>query len=201
MILTKPYIIEGIKLKEKASILIQEKIHKYDYVSINLNEILTKEQLEELYHFQGSLPSEYIYVEPDDYGIERDIHTTIFYGLKSNEDNFSIIDDYIKTNINSIELTIKGISFFRHSDSPYDVMKFEVESEGMRKIHSYVSSLPNENTFLDFSPHITIAYIKKGTFTDNQWQGYNSFTFCNKPIAIPEIEFQDIYGNKKIIYI
>lgn len=202
MILTKPYIIEGYLLKEKATIVLQEKVHKYDYLSVNMNEILTKEQSEEFHNFLSNLPEEYIYREDNDYGIERDIHITVYYGLINDGYNFKLIKQFIERNIESIDLAIKGIGFFRHDNSPFDVMKFDIYSEALTKIHNFIdSSFANENTFKEYSPHMTIAYIKKGAFSDNQWEGKNDFSFCNTPIDIPEIEYQDMWGNKKIIYI
>lgn len=201
MILSKPYILEGFLLKEKSDIHICEKVHKYDYVSINMNEILVKEQSDEFHNFQYSLNDDYIYREDNDYGIERDHHITVFYGLVNNSYNYKLIKQFIDRNIEKIEIQIKGIDFFRNEAVPYDVMKFDIESESLQRIHTFINTLDNESTYVDYKPHMTIAYIKKGAFNDNQWRGYNKFSFCSSPVTIPEIEFQDIYGDKKIIYI
>jgi hypothetical protein len=47
---------------------------------------------------------------------------------------------------------------------------------------------------------MTVAYIQKNAFNDNQWVDYK-LSFCDKPLTISEIEFQDTYGTKTPIYV
>lgn len=203
IVLSKDYIIEGIKLKKSSTFSLQEKIHKYDYVSINMNNVLTKKQIEEFFNFQiNKILPETIYNDnnnPNDFGIENDLHITVFYGLLPNDYNFKLIKQFIRREIESIDLIIKGISFFRKEDSPFDVMKFEIESEALVKIHNFIETLSNENTNKIYNSHMTIAYINKGTNVG--WNDFDDFSFCNELIEINEIEFQDTYGNKQIIHI
>jgi 2'-5' RNA ligase len=49
--------------------------------------------------------------------------------------------------------------FFENKD--FDVVKFNVKkSYILQELHE-LSTMPNSNKFKDFTPHITIAYVKK----------------------------------------
>lgn len=204
MILNKNYYIEGKFIKEKASIQLIEKVHKYDYLYIDMNQLLSYEENEEFHKFQTNLPEDYLYTEPnEDYGIERNHHITSFYGLLPNNDyQYKLIKMFIQKEIDDFSLVIKGLSFFRHENSPFDVMKFDIESEALNKIfHFILNNFDNECTYTEYKPHMTVAYIKKGYFNDNQYEGKNDFSFCNKIYDLKEIIYQDTYDNKKVIYI
>ena len=195
---SKNYIVEGIGIKKNTLISLKEKVHTYDFVSIDMTNILSMAQSEEFHNFQSSLPQELIYTEEkEDYGVERKHHITVFYGLPYNEYNFKLIKQYVNRHIKNVELEIKGISFFRLEDKPYDVMKLDINSEALNNIHYFIDdNFENENTFKDYHPHMTVAYIKKGAFTDLEGK---SLSFCNDLIGCAEIEYQDIYGDKRVI--
>lgn len=199
MLLQKDYIIEGLYLKKNINIQLLEKKHTYDYLYVDMNQLLSYEENEEFHKFQSSLPNDYLYVEPnEEYGLERNHHITSFYGLlPGNDYQFKLIKMFIQKEIDNFDLVIKGLSFFRREDKPFDVMKFDIESEALNKIHSYIlNNFDNECTYTDYNPHMTVAYIKKGYFNDNQYDGNINFSFCNKVFSIKEIIYQDIYDNK-----
>lgn len=205
MILTKNIFLENKIIKQTSNIQLIEKLHKYDYVYVDMNQLLSYIQNEEFHKFQNELDENLIYTaEDDEYGIDRNHHITLFYGLLHKENSIStrskLIKQFIYRNIDDFTLAIKEISFFRHDDSPYDVMKFDIESDFLNKVHYFIEeSFENENTFKEYQPHMTIAYIKKGAFSE--YEGLNTFSFCNTPIVINEIVFQDIYDTKKVITI
>ncbi len=201
MITTKPYILEGKSIKENSNIQLCEKLHKYDYMYLDMNNLLTVEQNEEFHTFQSSLNQELIYTEENDYGIERNHHITAYYGLLYNQNNLNEIINFIKP-IKSLftpSLMIKGLTFFRNEGVPYDVMKFEIKSSFLTALHESINVLPNENTFIDYQPHMTVAYIKRGSFIE--LENKNDFSFCNIEIPIKEIVFQDVYDGKTALYI
>jgi 2'-5' RNA ligase len=88
-------------------------------------------------------------------------HCTLLYGLL---DNVKVEHcQEVLNGINLNELKIKEYSFF---ESPNEeeyyciVAKLEVDSE-LLEAHKRLNFLPHINTFLDYMPHMTIAYIKK----------------------------------------
>jgi tRNA nucleotidyltransferase/poly(A) polymerase len=107
-------------------------------------------------------------IDPDDvldvegYGIETEPHTTILYGFHP-EVTPEEVFDLFKLNIpvEPIKVGISGISIF--SNPEFDVVKFDVESPILNQANKIMSDLPNTNTFPEYHPHITIAYVKKGT--------------------------------------
>jgi 2'-5' RNA ligase len=49
--------------------------------------------------------------------------------------------------------------YFENKD--FDVVKFNVKKSYFTKLHDELSTIPNSNKFKDFTPHITIAYVKR----------------------------------------
>jgi 2'-5' RNA ligase len=109
-----------------------------------------------------------IYEEENDksYGIQKNPHLTLLYGLKSDvskekvEDILeNIMDEY--TSDKGIEIEIENIGVFENEK--FDVVKFNIKkTELLQKLFDGLSELPNENTFPDYKPHMTIAFVKKG---------------------------------------
>lgn len=66
-------------------------------------------------------------------------------------------------------------------DEPYEciVLRVSTEHEGrgggsgkkVMDLHNALNYLPHINTFPDYKPHITLAYVKKGWYTNHVWGG------------------------------
>jgi len=109
-------------------------------------------------------------LQPTDYGDDSitgrvlNPHVTVKYGLHTED------ADEVRTVVQSqapVAIQIGRCSFFesRNKDGKpdYDVVKLEVESSGLRKLNKYISdNLECTDTFPDYKPHITIAYVKPG---------------------------------------
>ena len=64
----------------------------------------------------------------------------------------------------NINLSLLGVDIFPGGDSkPYDVVKFKVQSQDLTELNKLCKELPNDETFPNYVPHITIAYVKSGT--------------------------------------
>jgi hypothetical protein len=104
-----------------------------------------------------------IYDLPD-FGIETHPHITILYGLIPNKVSPKEIETFVKKNIgktNEITVKIKKMSLFENKD--FDVLKFDINSEGLHRLNKLVKEkFPYENDYPDYQPHLTIAYLKKG---------------------------------------
>jgi hypothetical protein len=112
----------------------------------------------------SSIDPEDVYTESNDgepHGIQEDPHLTLLYGLHDNvtpEMVKSIFDNFS----GDISIKVNGIGIFENKD--FDVVKFNVVPEGsLQKLHDELSKFPNSNQSPDYKPHITIAYLKKGT--------------------------------------
>lgn len=91
-----------------------------------------------------------------------DQHITILYGFNP-EVTSNQVFDLLKKNIKlkPIKVKITGIGCFENPE--FDVVKFNVESEELQKIHEIINKLPNKQDFSDYKPHCTISYCRKGT--------------------------------------
>ncbi len=95
------------------------------------------------------------------YGIENEPHTTILYGFHDEVTAENVFDLYkAKMPLKPIEIGIKGISVFKNPE--FDVVKFDVDSEVLKKLNEIMKELPNTSKFPDYHAHITIAYVNKG---------------------------------------
>ena len=102
--------------------------------------------------------------DPRTYGLEKEHHTTLLYGLHDDvmlDQVKSVLDKYTYS-----PLKLCNVSIF---DNPkYDVLKFDVgysEKGGayLSKINKELSELPHTTEYPDYHPHSTIGYLKKGT--------------------------------------
>lgn len=101
-----------------------------------------------------------LYNDPDDdsYGLESEPHITALYGLHD-----TIKDDEIKNIVEKFDfsesVTVHKISLFKNDK--YEVLKFEAVKEGneLVKCNKELKKLPNTNSFPNYNPHLTIAYI------------------------------------------
>lgn len=101
---------------------------------------------------------------------DKDIpHVTLLYGLLSNDTGpLRAIGKLFNS---PIKLSIGNLNYFDTEES--DVLYASVESKELHKIHKMLSRLPNENKYLKYKPHVTIAYLKKGYA--KQFKGLNPF--------------------------
>jgi len=103
-----------------------------------------------------------LYKEGDDYGYEKEPHVTVVYGLHDDEIKEEQFLDEVER-LYPVEVTIDEIGVFDENED-YDVVKFNVplveDLEDYRK--HFVRYYPNTQTYDEYHPHMTIAYVKKG---------------------------------------
>ena len=113
----------------------------------------------------GGIDEKDIYVKPYDesYGLEEQPHCTILYGIHEDEVDPEVITNVIESNLYPIEVPITNIDIFEQDD--YDVVKYNIDvNEDLQKFRDiFEKNFPNTQTFPDFKPHMTIAYVKPGT--------------------------------------
>lgn len=91
-------------------------------------------------------------------------HITLLYGLLEQAIDFAPYIEKVLQDWKLKEVEIEEISFF---DSPYLDEEYYCIIAHIKKTsellegHKRLSFLPHINTFADYSPHLTIAYIKK----------------------------------------
>lgn len=107
----------------------------------------------------ANVPDKDLYTEDKSMGRENEIHVTLFYG---------ILDDdpekirAILSGIKPFECRLGLVTAFK-DEKKYDVLKIDVESPEMVKLHYLIEgNIKNKNTHPTFQAHCTIAYVKKG---------------------------------------
>lgn len=132
-----------------------------------------------------------LYKEGNEYGRDDEAHVTIRYGFTADltkEEINEIIKD-----VKSFTIKLKSISIFKASgDKKYDVVKFDVESDILTKLNKKSGKYPNEQSFPNYHPHVTIAYVKKGSFK-------NETKDISIEVTVDKIVYSPMKGEKKSI--
>lgn len=126
-----------------------------------------------------------LYTEGDNSkGREDQIHITLLYGIKDQEPDTTA---KVISKEKPFEIRLGLINLFRDKKE-YDVLKIEVESGDLEKLHySMRDKIDNENTYPTYNPHVTIAYVKKDSA--NAFVGDE--TFKGKTFKVDHIVFSD----------
>jgi 2'-5' RNA ligase len=104
-----------------------------------------------------------LYKEGDEFGRESECHCTIKYGFKPDLTREEV-EELIK-GLSVFELTLDSISEFKNGEKKgFDVVKFDVKSDLMKKLNKEASEFPNHDEHPDYHAHMTIAYVKPDTF-------------------------------------
>jgi len=148
------------------------------FVSENLNEWLNEQKEEKTYgcvmlytnmrdwetiHTDGIDPED-VYIKPHDqsYGLETEPHMTILFGIHEDETDPEIVMNVIKENMEDVTVTISEISIFENDE--YDVVKYDIPvTEQIAEYRElFEKNFENTQTFTEYHPHMTIAYVKPG---------------------------------------
>ena len=130
-------------------------------------------QKDDILEFIKKIPSECVYEEVgENYGKEENPHVTVMYGLSPIEE--TRVKELLNKVPKNIVAELGKISKFSHADTPYDVLKIEVKSPHLNKIHEMIrKNFDNNYKWLQYNPHVTLAYVKKGTC--NEYVGNKTF--------------------------
>jgi hypothetical protein len=94
-------------------------------------------------------------------GLERESHVTVKYGLLAREVPPEL--KAIAKETSPFVVVMGKVSLFTTSPD-YDVVKLDVESPALRRLNQQVShAVAHEDTHPTYNPHVTIAYVEKGT--------------------------------------
>lgn len=116
----------------------------------------------ELFKIQDSIDPEDLH----DNGFEDEPHVTLLYGIHDGGDHEELPKEKLQGIIDISRpaldemVILKGITAFENDD--YDVLKFDAEAPSLREANKKLSEYPNSNSFPDYKPHVTIAYLKPG---------------------------------------
>jgi 2'-5' RNA ligase len=123
--------------------------HARSSTQLDLPEHLAKHILA----FAAKIPKEHLAGD----GKEKHSHITVKYGLddESHEGAKEALKDE-----HPAKVTFGHTSLFKNPDA--DVLKVEVTGADLHRLHRKLNSLPHGDTYPDYAPHSTIAYLRPG---------------------------------------
>jgi 2'-5' RNA ligase len=116
----------------------------------------------EEYHLAG-IDEDDVYIKPydDSYGLEDQPHITIVYGIHEDEIDDETIGNIIKENVRPLTLKVDEVDIFEGEE--YDVVKYNIPlTDELQRYRDLFMKFPNTQTFPNYNPHMTIAYVKPG---------------------------------------
>jgi 2'-5' RNA ligase len=114
------------------------------------------------FHTAG-IDKEDVYIKPHDksYGLETDPHVTVLFGIHEDEIDEDTMKNVIEQNMRPITLRVDEVDVFEGDE--YDVVKYNLPlTEELQKQRDLFTQFPNTQTFPDYKPHMTIAYVNPG---------------------------------------
>ena len=127
-------------------------VHKFSSTQVNLPEALAKVARA----WSAKIPEKSLAED----GREAESHVTLKYGLHDTDPAGTI--EALKGE-SPVQVRFGAISIFqgKTADDP-DVLKVDVTSPDLHRLNGKVSALPHTDTFPKYSPHLTLAYVKRG---------------------------------------
>jgi 2'-5' RNA ligase len=112
------------------------------------------------------VPDDVIYDDDSgQYGREKQSHVTVNFGFVNDPDIADLQDAVAQVMTGPIHIKLGEVSKFE--PAKYDVLKVDVISEDLNKIHAaLLKKYEIEETHPEYKPHLTIAYVKAGSCDD-----------------------------------
>lgn len=122
----------------------------------------------EMPDFSHVIPSEYEYYSPSEdnwwvTGTQKQGHVTLLYGLIPRLVNRDAVDEVLKDWNWNHHVVGHDIEAFPSPfpSEPYSCIVARVDNPFLADAHARLSLLPHINTYPEFKPHVTIAYVKE----------------------------------------
>jgi 2'-5' RNA ligase len=134
---------------------------------------------------------EHLYQDPEDptFGREDEMHCTVLYGI---HDKRSTKVRQILKSFAPFDVKLGKISAFTAPEK-FDVLKVEVMGKKLHELHDYLKdNLEVTESFPEYKPHVTIAYLKKGKSED--FVGSNKFSGVS--LHVDKVVFSSSIGVK-----
>lgn len=131
---------------------------KYDYgcVMAHIHEEAARKVLDFNYK---TISEDLIYKEGNEFGREQEPHITVKYGLVNGYTEEQM--RHLLRQVTPFDVELKSVSIFENDK--FDVVKFDVDGKELRALNEMFSMLPNHDEHPIYHPHMTLAYLKKGS--------------------------------------
>lgn len=134
-------------------------VYEYSCAMLNLSDDLTELILN---WTKENIPYENLFINEDTGmdGYEDTPHVTVKYGI--HDESPEKIKELVK-GCGPINFQLGLVEKFDNNPE-FDVLKIGVEGTKLRELNKYISdNIPHTDTFKEYKPHVTLAYVKKGT--------------------------------------
>lgn len=130
----------------------------YDYSSTQI--LLPENEAMIFTKFSKEIIKPSVIHKPDEYGFPDDKHVTVLYGIHAEYPSLAL-QDFIQ-HYPRFLVTLGKVSLFKSDE--YDVVKLDVRSPDLHVLNSEFKEIEeNTQSFPNYIPHATIAYVKCGT--------------------------------------
>jgi len=129
------------------------------------------------------------------FGLEDDPHITVKWGIDFDDPKpvKEILDGEKGGNV-----TLEDVEIFEQDD--YDVLVVKCKSKALAKLHKKLTNdLKIKDTYPTYTPHITIAYFKKGKAKKYADQAKKWFTYYLLDFDFDTVVFEDTRDKKTSI--
>lgn len=121
---------------------------------------------------------------------EREAHVTLLYGLLENGNTWKDKVDSLLEGWSYGGVKVKDIGYFDLPES-YAVVAHLEETTDLLEGHNRLTLLPHIQTFSDYRPHVTLAYIKKDADL-GKWLTSLNKQYADTTIAATGINYGDL---------
>ena len=150
-----------LPMESKTRYLVQSLMEGYDYSCMMI--VLPKEHADFIQRWSAqNILDGVLYHDPKDdtKGRETETHITVKWGIELAEPDARLKKLVALTKAFPVKLG--KVSLFQQE--AYDVVKIDVESPWLRAMNARVrAAVPNKETHPAYHPHMTLAYVQKGT--------------------------------------
>jgi 2'-5' RNA ligase len=143
---------------------------------------------------QENIPENDLYKDPNEAGLgrENEPHVTVLYGI--HETNVRKVKTLIE-NEKPFEIRLGNIGIFSHNEI-FDVVKINVTSKQLNDLNKVLKDeLSHKNLYPIYSPHVTIAYVKKGRAKSLEDDSF----FAGKKFPVKQVVFSSKNGSKCLL--
>lgn len=99
-------------------------------------------------------------------GFEKEIHVTALYGLHDDDpaEVRRVVEGFgpVRIRLGEISVFPANESDVKRGGDCYDVVKIDVDSPDLHRLHQRLAKLPHTDTYPEYCPHVTLFYAKPG---------------------------------------
>lgn len=115
-------------------------------------------------------------------GREMEPHITVKYGLHDEQPDATAT---VLKGESPIEAKLGKLSLFKNDN--FDVVKLDVDSPDLHRLNGAIAELPHTDTYPDYTPHMTLAYVKPGRGA--KYEGKHVHGLSGKSVPFTHIVF------------